>query len=90
MLSSSAWALREKYLCQRRKIQQKKERKKTVSLSVVPPCSAPLLHALSINRLALSLSFALCAYILCNCKNHLKRHHTISKLRERAAAAADK
>lgn len=83
MLSSSAWALREKYLCQRRKIQQKKERKKTVSLSVVPPCSA-------LHQSPLSHSFALCAYILCNCKNHLKRHHTISKLRERAAAAADK
>lgn len=62
MLSSSAWALREKYLCQRRKIQQKKrKKKKTVSLCG-PPCSAPHLHALSINRLSLTLSLSAHVY----------------------------
>lgn len=80
MLSSSAWALREKYLCQRRKIQQKKKKEKKQCLSAVPLATAPLCRrhsqALFISRLSLSL----CACILCNCKNHLKRHHTISKL----------
>lgn len=89
MLSSSAWALREKYLCQRRKIQQKKRMKKNSVSLCGPPLQRPSL-ARALHRSPRSLSFALCAYILCNCKNHLKRHHTISKLRERAAAAADK
>lgn len=61
MLSSSAWALREKYLCQRRKIQQKKERKKQC-LSTVPLAAPPLLHALSINSVSLTLSLSAHVY----------------------------
>lgn len=62
MLSSSAWALREKYLCQRRKIQQKKKEKKQC-LSLWSPLAAPLSCTRSPSIASLSLSLSLSAHI---------------------------